>query len=77
MFNNAKPRLPAVFLEIIKNDREREEIRDRFVAHTMRREDWYRLAELVADRKNLRCGAEDALRWNTNKGQPPRAMRAG
>jgi len=60
-------KLPAVFEEVIKNDKLREELRDKFLTGGSTK-DWCTLRELVKDRRMLRKAAEEALRHNTNKG---------
>lgn len=67
-FTNARTRIPKLFQEIIENDNRRASLRDKAVAGLMTQADWRDLTELVRDRKNLRAGAEIALRWDTNKG---------
>lgn len=68
-YTNAKQTIPHVFKCVVENDREREALRDSFVAYGPNSPaQWLRLKELIADRKNLRIGAEKALRWNTDKG---------
>jgi hypothetical protein len=57
-----------VFSEIVKNDRERSLLRDKMVGDADK-DSWLRLRELIEDRKNLRRSAEEALRWNTDKGK--------
>lgn len=61
-------KLPDAFHHIVQNDAARAALRDRACAGLMTQADWLQLAELVKDRKNLRRGAEQALRWNTDKG---------
>lgn len=68
MNTNAKQHLPELFGEIVKNDIRRERLRDRFVNGTFTPEDWYELAGFVRNRKNLRRGAEQSLKWNNDKG---------
>jgi hypothetical protein len=61
--------VPRVFQEIIDNDNERAAIRAK--GFDMTQADWRRLAVLSEDKKkNLRPAAEQALKWNTDKGRP-------
>jgi hypothetical protein len=67
-YTNARQTIPYVFEAIIANDAARLALRDRAADGLMTQSDWRELGELVADRKNLRRGAEQAMRWNTDKG---------
>lgn len=61
--------MPTVFWEIIKNDRRRGELLN--MRGAMTREQWHELRELTHyKRDSLRPGAEQALRWNVDKGNP-------
>ena len=55
--------IPKVFKEIIKNDKQREGLRDE-----MTQSGWRKLRDLVEDRKMLRMSAEESLKWNRDKG---------
>jgi hypothetical protein len=70
-YTNARQHMPKVFRHIIDSDRELTRLRDDFVSGEGTTDDWHRVRELHADRKNLRAGAERALRWNTDKGATP------
>lgn len=66
-WSNAKPHVPKVFQEIMKNHTRRDEIRAR--GAEMTQAEWRELGGLVKDMKtSLRPSAELALRWNTDKG---------
>lgn len=66
-YTNARPNVPKIFQEIMKNDTQRGDILAK--GADMTTADWKRLKELAKDKKdNLRPGAEKALRWNTDKG---------
>ena len=63
----AKTTIPKVFQEIIKNDNRCAEILA--LGSEMTKIDWRELAVLKEDKKkNLRPGAEQALKWNVDKG---------
>jgi hypothetical protein len=66
-FTNAKPHVPEVFKLIIQNDARRSELLNKRGGMTTA--EWRELGELTAYKKtSLRPSAEEALRWNTNKG---------
>jgi hypothetical protein len=68
-YTNATQTVPKVFKEIIKNDAEREAIHAK--GDTMTQDDWRRLGALSTDKKALRRGAEEVLKWNRDKGNGP------
>lgn len=51
-----------MFEHIAENDTKRESLRDKFVSGGGTQEDWRQVKALVDDRKNLRRGAELAMR---------------
>ena len=69
-FTNAKPHIPLVFREIMKNHDQRMAIHA--LGANMTQADWRQLGILQQDKKrNLIPSAEKMLRWNVDKGDRP------
>lgn len=65
-YSNAKPNVPALFKEIMRNDEERAAIRAKL--SEMTQAEWARLKELGRERQDYRRAAERALHHNVDKG---------
>lgn len=68
--SNAKQSIPALFVEIIKNDARRDALKASVLAGTgtMTQMEWRELQSLREEKARLRQGAEKALQWNKDKG---------
>jgi hypothetical protein len=68
-YTNAKQSIPPIFQEIMRNHRQREELVERFTSglHSGHG-DWVEMMRLVREMKEYRRSAEQALRWNVDKG---------
>ena len=64
-WSNAKPNVPPLFREIVKNDARRAEIKAMPVVPWERAQEH---AALVREKRDFRQAAEKALRWNADKG---------
>ena len=64
-YTNAKQTIPPLFQYIMANHAERESL---YETGAITQAGWRRLRILVKEMKNLRIAAENALAWNTNKG---------
>lgn len=65
-YSNAHQAVPALFVAIMQNDAARSALLANGSAITV--EQWAELKRLNAEHREFMRAAEEALRWNTNKG---------
>jgi hypothetical protein len=66
-YTNAKTHVPALFKEIMRNHRRREEL-NAGPPGSITREGWIEQGGLLREMREFRRGAEKALCWNADKG---------